>query len=75
MNKNMSCRTFTGAQRNWSVIEKEAYPIVSACDNSHRGSKECVGGHDNALGWMSTPKQSFHNETKGKARAGWRRRV
>ncbi|GMF33909.1 unnamed protein product [Phytophthora fragariaefolia] len=28
------CRggTFTGAQRNWSVIEKEAYPIVTACD-------------------------------------------
>ncbi|OWZ14904.1 hypothetical protein PHMEG_00011538 [Phytophthora megakarya] len=24
--------TFTGAQRNWSVIEKEAYPIVTACD-------------------------------------------
>ena len=24
--------TFTGAQRNWSVIEKEAYPIVMACD-------------------------------------------
>ncbi|GMF28006.1 unnamed protein product [Phytophthora lilii] len=23
--------TFTGAQRNWSVIEKEAYPIVVAC--------------------------------------------
>ena len=24
--------TFTGSQRNWSVIEKEAYPIVSSCD-------------------------------------------
>ncbi|TMW59220.1 hypothetical protein Poli38472_007365 [Pythium oligandrum] len=24
--------TFTGAQKNWSVIEKEAYPIVTACD-------------------------------------------
>ncbi|KAJ0408589.1 hypothetical protein P43SY_008936 [Pythium insidiosum] len=24
--------SFTGAQRNWSVIEKEAYPIVTACD-------------------------------------------
>ncbi|OWY99161.1 hypothetical protein PHMEG_00029891, partial [Phytophthora megakarya] len=24
--------TFTGAQRNWSIIEKEAYPIVCACD-------------------------------------------
>jgi hypothetical protein len=24
--------TFTGAQRHWSVIEKEAYPIVTACD-------------------------------------------
>ncbi|OWZ11513.1 LOW QUALITY PROTEIN: hypothetical protein PHMEG_00015453 [Phytophthora megakarya] len=24
--------TFPGAQRNWSVIEKEAYPIIMACD-------------------------------------------
>lgn len=24
--------TFTVAQRNWSVIEKEAYPIITACD-------------------------------------------
>jgi hypothetical protein len=24
--------TFTGAQRHWSVIEKEAFPIVTACD-------------------------------------------
>ncbi|KAJ0400435.1 hypothetical protein ATCC90586_006519 [Pythium insidiosum] len=24
--------TFTGPQKNWSVIEKEAYPIISACD-------------------------------------------
>ncbi|OWZ22169.1 hypothetical protein PHMEG_0003164, partial [Phytophthora megakarya] len=24
--------TFTGSKRNWSVIEKEAYPIICACD-------------------------------------------
>lgn len=24
--------SFTGAQKNWSIIEKEAYPIVMACD-------------------------------------------
>lgn len=24
--------TFTGAQQHWSVIEKEAYPIVTACE-------------------------------------------
>ena len=24
--------TFTGAQRHWSVIEKEAFPIVTACN-------------------------------------------
>ncbi|KAE8903785.1 hypothetical protein PF003_g12433 [Phytophthora fragariae] len=24
--------TFSGSQRNWSIIEKEAYPIVCACD-------------------------------------------
>ncbi|POM62566.1 LOW QUALITY PROTEIN: hypothetical protein PHPALM_28272 [Phytophthora palmivora] len=24
--------SFTGAQNNWSIIEKEAYPIVMACD-------------------------------------------
>ncbi|KAE8989439.1 hypothetical protein PR002_g21447 [Phytophthora rubi] len=24
--------TFTGAQKNWSIIEKEAYPIIMACD-------------------------------------------
>jgi hypothetical protein len=24
--------TFTGSEQNWSVIEKEAYPIIAACD-------------------------------------------
>ncbi|OWZ09291.1 LOW QUALITY PROTEIN: hypothetical protein PHMEG_00018028 [Phytophthora megakarya] len=24
--------TFSGPQRNWSIIEKEAYPIICACD-------------------------------------------
>lgn len=25
--------TFRGAELNWSVIEKESYPIVHTCDN------------------------------------------
>ncbi|OWY95757.1 LOW QUALITY PROTEIN: hypothetical protein PHMEG_00034159, partial [Phytophthora megakarya] len=62
--------TFSGAQCNWSITEKEAFPIVSACDNLNYmllrpGGFRIYCDHRNLI-YLFAPKQELKKHVKGK---------
>lgn len=62
--------TFVGSQRNWSIIEKEAYPIVHACDRLsyllHRPSGFHLFCDHRNLIYVFNPTKETKKHVKGK---------
>ncbi|KAK1947592.1 Retrovirus-related Pol polyprotein from transposon opus [Phytophthora citrophthora] len=62
--------SFTGSQRNWSIIEKEAYPIVRACEKLsylllHPGGFRLYCDHRNLI-YVFAPGKEVKKHIRGK---------